>query len=127
MATVAEIMTEGVLTIAPDAPVEDLARGLQERGIDGAPVMDRDGRVLGMISKTDLTDPQRRVSGKTVEDVMSPVLIAVNGRDPALDAVQRMIDTGTHRVLVIDDHEHPVGIITAMDVLRAVVDGRFRD
>jgi CBS-domain-containing membrane protein len=58
---------------------------------------------------------------------MSPVLIAVNGRDPALDAVQRMIDTGTHRVLVIDDHEHPVGIITAMDVLRAVVDGRFRD
>ncbi|MFW5920767.1 MAG: HPP family protein [Polyangiales bacterium] len=130
--TVAEIMTRGVLTIAPGARIAELRKGLHEVGIDGAPVMDPSGHVLGVVSKTDLLDLERIArrthkteSDLTVEDVMTPVVVAVRMSDSAMYAVERMIDLGVHRVVVVDERDHPAGIVTAMDVLRALHHGRL--
>ena len=127
MATVADIMTRGVLSIPPTASVEALARGLERMGVHGAPVKDEQGRVYGMVSTSDLADPEKGGSweGKTVSDIMTPVILAVNTGDPIDEVIQRMVDTGSHRLLVVDELEHPVGIVTPMDVLRAVVQGKL--
>jgi len=125
MATVADIMTRGVLSIPPTAPVEALARGLERMGVHGAPVKDEAGRVYGMVSVADLADPEKggHWEDKTVADIMTPVILAVNIADPVEEVVRRMVDTGSHRLLVVDELEHPVGIVTPMDVLRAVARG----
>lgn len=125
MPTVADIMTEGILSIPPDAPVDALARGLDRMGVHGAPVKDESGRIYGVVSKSDLADPDKGGDWAElkVSDIMSPVVIAVTVDDPIEAAIKRMVDTGTHRVLVVDALEHPVGILTPMDVLRAIARG----
>lgn len=125
MATVSDIMTRGVLSIPPSASVDALARGLERMGVHGAPVKDEDGRVYGMVSIADLADPDKggHWEGKTVADIMTPVILAVSTSDPVDDVVRRMVETGSHRLLVVDELEHPIGIVTPMDILRAVARG----
>jgi len=56
-----DLMTTNLVTIPPDAPLEALARVLSERGISGAPVVDADGTLLGMVTESDLI---RRLAAK---------------------------------------------------------------
>jgi CBS domain-containing protein len=58
---------------------------------------------------------------RTVEEAMSPAVLAVRSSNPVLDAAEFMKRTGAHRVLVVDDQEL-VGIITPMDITRAVAE-----
>lgn len=123
-ATVAEIMTIGVVSLRAKESVQRAARRLTEIGAEGAPVQDAAGRVFGMVSKSDLVDPSQSGS-RTVEDVMSPVVLAVSVADEVMTAVRRMAETGAHRLLVLDALDQPVGIVTPMDVLKALADGRL--
>ena len=49
-----DVMTTDVITVDPDMTVQALARLLAERGISGAPVVDSNGRLVGIISEGDL-------------------------------------------------------------------------
>ena len=51
---ISSVMTTDVLTFAPDDQVADAMAQLVGRGVDGAPVVDGDGRVVGMLSTGDL-------------------------------------------------------------------------
>lgn len=51
---VADIMTHHVITIAPDAPIEDAANLMVTRKIGGLPVVDNAGYVVGVITETDI-------------------------------------------------------------------------
>ena len=52
--TVRDVMQTDVLTVEPELTVGELMKTLMERGISGAPVADRDGSVLGVVSTTDV-------------------------------------------------------------------------
>jgi predicted transcriptional regulator len=121
--TVEQIMTRQVLTLAPDAALRDAAWGLTISGIAGAPVKDVHGHVIGVLSKSDLADPVRSESGphETVADAMTPILFAIRSSASVMDAVCRMVQTGAHRLVVIDDDGHLAGIVTPMDVLKEMV------
>lgn len=121
--TVEQIMTKQVLTLAPDVDVRDVAWGLTITGIGGAPVQDSDGHVLGIISKSDLADPGRMKPGEheTVAEAMTPLLFAIRSSASVMDAVRRMVQTGAHRLVVIDDEGKLAGIVTPMDVLKEMV------
>ncbi len=54
MHTVREIMRTELVTVGPDMSVHDLARVLADKGISGAPVVDVEGEVLGVVSMTDV-------------------------------------------------------------------------
>jgi len=49
-----DVMTTDVITVDPETTVQSLATLLAERGISGAPVVDSDGRLVGVISEGDL-------------------------------------------------------------------------
>jgi CBS-domain-containing membrane protein len=128
MLTVSDVMSRGVLTIDPDAKLEDVAWGLTLKGVTGAPVRDEHGHLIGVLSKSDLVDPEKMESEhppRTAKDAMTPVLFAAKADDPLTFAVERMVRTGVHRLVVIDELGALVGIITPMDVLKALLDGRI--
>jgi CBS domain-containing protein len=54
MLTAADVMTTSVVTVSPETPVPEVARLLHERGISGVPVLDADGKVVGIVSEGDL-------------------------------------------------------------------------
>lgn len=125
MTTVADIMTREVLSIDSDAHVGQTAVEMLLAGVHGAPVRDKSGQIIGVLSTTDLIDPARRgLSDDTpASDAMSPVIFAIRAGDHPMDAAQRMLDTGTHRLVVFDSEGHVVGIVSAMDFLRALARG----
>ena len=51
-----DIMTEKVVTIHPDAPVEDLAELMVKRRVNPVPVVDAAGKLIGIVSRADLVD-----------------------------------------------------------------------
>ncbi len=69
--TVREIMQADVLTVPSNMSVGELAQTLLERGISGAPVVDREGRVIGVVSASDvlrLVSSEARIPGAPDED-----------------------------------------------------------
>lgn len=123
---VREIMSTEVFTIAANASIDEAARRLSELRISGAPVIEG-GRIVGVVSKSDLVDPENRAvnGGKpTVGHVMMPMVYAVRPGDPAILAVRLMAEEGIHRVVVVDQGGKLVGIVSTMDVIRALAQGK---
>ncbi len=126
MPRVRDIMTPHVLTVSADARVDHAVWSLSAKGITGAPVCDGAGKVVGVLSRSDLIDGDTHgvVAGeRPVSEVMTPEVWAVHPDAPASEAVALMVAKSIHRVVVME-HEHAlVGIITSIDVMRAILAG----
>jgi CBS-domain-containing membrane protein len=122
MLKIRDIMSRNVFTLSEQASLEDAAWGLTANGVSGAPVRDKHGRLVGVLSKTDLVDPDRGQApdDRTVGDAMTPALLAMQADEPAMDAVRLMVADGIHRVIVVDEKGKLAGIVTPMDVLKAL-------
>ena len=132
-----DIMTTDVITLVAQTSVEDAARSLTFHHVSGVPVLEH-GRIIGVVSKSDLVDPRYRSSAAvkaTVRDAMTRVVRAVRPGDTAMLAVRLMVRENIHRAVVVDDAGKLVGIVSPMDVLRALArgddvqgdDGAFQD
>jgi len=124
-----DIMTTQVTFLETAQTIEDAWGVLHAKSISGAPVLDSRDRLVGIVSKADLADPRGRDVGeaagvtRTVKDVMTRVVYAVRADDSVLNAVRLMIAEDIHRAIVVTDQGSVVGILTPMDVLRAIVRG----
>ena len=129
---VRDIMTRYLFTVDADASAEEAAWALTRRHIGGAPARDDDGNLVGMLSKSDLVDPEpaqwlRKGQEATVRDVMNPDVVTMYADDPAMAAVSEMAHREIHRIVVLDEDSKPVGIVTPMDVVRALHFGAHFD
>jgi predicted transcriptional regulator len=120
---VRDVMTTEVVHVDADATVMDAADVLSKHKIGGAPVL-KSGRLVGMVSKSDLVDPRNEWEAR-VDRVMTRVAYGVRQSDPLALAVQLIVDENIHRALVVDDEGVVVGIVTPIDVLRAMRNGEF--
>jgi CBS-domain-containing membrane protein len=123
-------MTRDVFTLPAWLSVGEAAWALMHRGVSGAPVSDREGRLVGMISNSDLVDPERGgTTGdepQTVADIMTPAVLALGPDDTAFEAAQMMVDHGVHRLAVLDGEGGLLGIVTPIDfVRRLLADGHL--
>jgi predicted transcriptional regulator len=115
-------METDVHWIPTDMPLEGAAQELARRRITGAPVCTPDGKVVGVLSTTDLTsfyggaNEHRRAA-----DVMTTKVLAVGSDDSLQHAILVMAFERVHRVLVLDRAGRLLGIVTSMDVLRELV------
>jgi CBS-domain-containing membrane protein len=127
MLTVRDIMTSNVYTVDADASAEEAAWGFTRRHIGGAPVRDGAGNLIGVLTKGDLVNPEpaQWIKGEpTVGDLMNPDVLAVYCDDPALAAAAGMARRGVHRVVVLDEEQKMCGIVTSMDIVKAVAAGK---
>jgi len=126
MLRVRDIMTRYVVTLRAESPLFSAEWTFASEGVSGAPVRDA-GRLVGVLSKTDLVDPLRGTQrrGATIGDAMNPFIWSVHPADPAMHAVNLMVKLGIHRVLVVGRPGELLGIITPLDVLRALSRGQL--
>jgi len=126
MLRIRDIMTKEVFSIEARASAEEAAWALTRRHIGGAPVQSASGQIVGMISQSDLLNPETSqwIKGEaTVEDLMNPDVLLLHADDSAIAAAIGMDQHKVHRLVVVDEHHHLVGIVTAMDIARAVAAG----
>jgi CBS-domain-containing membrane protein len=126
MLRVKDIMTKKVYTVEFDASAEEAAWGLTRRQIGAAPVRNSQGDLVGMLTSADLVDPapQKWIKKEpTVGDLMDPEVFAVYEDDAALVAVHELASKNQHRLVVLSAENKLVGIVSAMDVVRALDTG----
>lgn len=140
-----DIMTTDPITVPPDTPIEAVAALMADRGISGLPVVDADGRLVGIVTDGDLmrrlsakedkpasvfaallgaTADQAmayaRAHGRRVRDVMSTNLATVT-EDATVEEVAHILETKRIRRVPVVRDGRLVGVVSRADLLRAVM------
>ncbi|HVM24088.1 MAG TPA: CBS domain-containing protein [Candidatus Limnocylindrales bacterium] len=129
---VEDLMTIDPVTVSADATIEEAEELLRRNRITGLPVVDVSGRLVGVISQTDLlylAMPsvqaliRHRDSGIRVGEVMSTPPVTIDG-ELRIGAAARVMDEGRlHRLVAVDRTGRPIGVISAMDFVRLAAEG----
>lgn len=128
--TVGTVMTPFPVVVNLDTPLEEVAERLSQNDITGAPVVDADGFLVGVISQTDLVRTAasggadgRGWAGFTARHVMTRTPVKAKADMPLADAVRRLERHGVHRLIVVaEDGATPIGIVSISDLLPLLVD-----
>jgi len=123
-ATIADYMSTDVVSFAPDDDIVSAMRVLLERQLSGAPVIDEDGELVGILSQKDcfaivyhsayhqdLAGPVRQYMSREVEH-LSPDCSVV-------DAAEKFLQSNFRRFPVLSGGK-VVGLIARRDILRAL-------
>ncbi len=142
----ADIMTQNVITVTPNASLRYVAKLLARNGISGLPVVEDSGRVVGMVTETDLLRwhddaPENqawwldmlaegfelspdfldnvRSEREKVANFMSRTVLAVDETTPLSEVAKRMVEAKVKRLPVLRDGRL-VGIISRSDLVRVL-------
>ena len=129
--TVAELMVSPVVTTTEDAAIADAMRVMTERAIKRLPVVDRTGKLVGIVSRVDvlraLAQPLTRETPAqavppghhaTVGDVMVADVPAVQSAAALNMVVELLVNAAQRRIVVVDAQRRVLGIITDGDLLK---------
>lgn len=146
---VSDVMNSPVRTIAESASMSDAARAIAENDVTGLPVVDATGRCVGILSTTDFAMREHRkstgdenlpfgwqheieggnnepfrietIAEDRVSEHMSPAVQTVNETASLVNAARIMCREHIHRLLIIDEDERPVGMVSSLDLVAALV------
>lgn len=146
--TVADVMSRDPIVVRTETPLNEAIQILAERRISGLPVVDDTGKLVGIISETDLmwqetgvTPPAyimfldsviylknpatyerdlHKALGQTVGEVMSRDPITIKAEKTLTEAARVMHDKSVHRLPVLDESGEVIGILTRGDIIRAM-------
>lgn len=126
MATVRDYMATNVVTFTPDTDIHRAIRVLLKRHLSGAPVLDADGRLVGMLSKKDCLRVAFSASyhGAWAGRVAEYMRTEVETVPPDMDVVaaaELFLERAYRRFPVVDG-DRLVGLISRHDVLKALAD-----
>ena len=121
---VKDYMARTLVTFKPDTPVLDAVHILVKNRIAGAPVVDDEGNLVGMLSELDCIRVALQAGyhgdyGGPVRDYMSEGVKTVNMEMSIVDLAQVFIDN-RYRRFPVTDNNRLVGQISRRDVLRAL-------
>jgi len=113
-----EVMSKSLITVKPMAPIPDAARNMIKNEISSLVVVDDNGKLKGIATKADigLYLASKGAGIYSVHDFMTPNPITVRQSQSIFLAVSLMSENRISRIVVIDEKNKPVGIITLADV-----------
>lgn len=147
--TVKDAMTSPVLAVRRNTSLAAAKRLFATHHVTGAPVIDAHGSPIGMVTQSDVVDPDWKTTRRAgmhlyftvaageisdvgvipndndddsrglVEDIMSPYVMTVRPTATLMDAVRHLLLGDVHRLLVTDQ-DRLIGILTTVDILRAL-------
>ncbi len=130
---VSEVMTRDVVTVAPDAILGRAARLMVEKHLKRLPVVDRDGKLVGILGRLDILNtiaavhlpqwhPEAHPAGgqAAVADVMTRDVPTVNESATVEEIFELLVSSSHKRVVVVDDKRQVVGIVADSDLISKV-------
>lgn len=122
--SVKDFMKRDLITFKPDTNVLAAIRILLKNKISGAPVVDDNGWIVGVLSEYDCLKPNLLSSyhndvGTLVKDYMSKNVITIKSHNSLTEAAQLFMDKGLRRLPVVENKKL-IGQISRRDVLEAI-------
>lgn len=117
--TAKQIMTRDVITVRPTTRVKELAMTLIKNQISGAPVADRNGKIIGVVSEADIVAKR----GKTVREIMTKKIISVT-EDTPVEEIARLMTTHKIKRLPVMNSGQVLGIVSRADIVSAIALGK---
>lgn len=143
--TAQELMASNPISLPDDGSVLEALTLLTDRGIDAAPVINKAGLPVGVLTRTDLLIHEREQLRRDmpreaapangarysrsewiahldgdptqVRDIMTPTVFTVCTNTPASEVVKSMRELNVHQLFVVDDANALVGVISAFDIV----------
>ncbi|RLI95532.1 MAG: inosine-5-monophosphate dehydrogenase [Candidatus Altiarchaeales archaeon] len=116
------VMSHNVVTALPDEDIFSVTKKLTESGIRQLPVIDKDGKIVGIISSMDILrvflDNKYKTVKKKIRDVMSIDVVFCHEDDEISKIWNLIKKSGFGGLPVIDEKGKIKGIVTRMDILR---------
>lgn len=143
---VKQAMTPSPVSVSRESPVSEIVRLLAKHRIGSVPVVEQNGRLVGLVTETDLFPRKKRVPfstvtstalfdvwagpehmpdvykqfrGRTAGDIMTPAPVSVDSGADITQAIRMMVETDRKHLPVVEEGRL-VGILTRHDVLRAL-------
>ncbi|MCU4716792.1 IMP dehydrogenase [Halapricum hydrolyticum] len=113
-----ELVIRDVVTARPDQTVREVDEMMQRKGVSGAPVVDDDDTVLGIISGTDIRPYLEVGESDAVREAMTDEVITASEDVTPREALELMYDHKIERVPIVDDEDRLVGLITMQGILQ---------
>ena len=112
-----ELIIRDVVTASPEQTVREVDRMMGREGVSGAPVVDDDDVVLGIISGTDIR-PYLEVGDRDeVREAMTDEVITAGEDVTAREALELMYEHKIERVPIVDEEERLTGLVTMQGIL----------
>ena len=126
---VAELMQRNVRTVGSEASIAEVVLSLADAHVSGLPVVDKAGRMVGVVSASDVLTAEaeaesRSVGQQVLEDtsvreIMTPRPYTVTPDEDVREAARQMLYADVHRLFVAEG-DRLVGVISTTDIVRAV-------
>jgi len=127
---VGDLMAREAIMVCADDPLSAAARLMDRHGVSGLPVIDAAGALVGVISETDLLRARATEylwanwSGLRVKHLMTTPALAIRRDESLIVAARKLERHRVSRLVVVadEDETHPIGILAASDLVRAMCD-----
>jgi CBS domain-containing protein len=127
---VRDVMTTSVVAITEQTPLKEVGRIFQENDFNGLPVLNDDGRLIGMVTKLDFlkafvfTDkvkvpPYDAIMERSAGRIMTTDLRFTDPEMPLTRVINRMVET-KYKSLPVLDNDSLVGMVAREDILSAL-------
>jgi len=148
MRTAHDIMTTAVITISPEADITEAAKLLIDKGVNGLPVVDGQGRLVGILCQSDLVRMQKslpipslftlldgfvplsstalleaevkRIAASKVADAMSAKVVTVSP-DTTIDEIATLMVDKKFHTLPVTDKGMLVGVVGKQDIIKTLI------
>jgi CBS domain-containing protein len=137
---VRDLMTSDPVRVREDEPLNKILAVLLSSTFTGMPVVDEENRVTGVLSQTDLIyragmplrlalmacarekieQVEQKLARRLAKDAMSAPPVCIEENAPVAEAVSAMIEKGVKRLPVLNDSGRLTGIVSRIDIFRAV-------
>ncbi|MGO8893555.1 MAG: CBS domain-containing protein [Streptosporangiaceae bacterium] len=127
-ATVKDVMTTAVVVVRRGATFKEMAAALRRYRVSALPVVDADGKVIGVVSEADMLAKEvhrgvidglalHKAGGLTAGDLMTHPAVTVRSEDSVEHAARLMYNLRIKRLPVVDAGGGLVGVISRTDLL----------
>jgi CBS domain-containing protein len=144
-----DIMTEKVITVNQDSSIEELSELLLDNNISGVPVVDNNGKMVGIVTEADIIvkdtnlhfpryfklldsiiyleslaefkDSLKKHFAIKVSEIMTSEVVSCIAETPVADVANMMVENKINRIPVLSEDKKPEGIITRADIVKSMI------